>query len=71
MSPSINVCNSVRPNGVRSHTDVSKVGYVDKVFMNDTRFANEDAFMTKEALYDTLREWVALSSSRHPSLILT
>ena len=42
------------------------VGYVEKVFMNDTRYANEDAFMSEENLEKTLKEWLPLSSSQSP-----
>lgn len=31
--------------------------------MNDSRFANDEAFLSQEKLTETLAEWVSLSSS--------
>ncbi|KAK3072014.1 hypothetical protein LTR53_007602 [Teratosphaeriaceae sp. CCFEE 6253] len=37
-------------------------GFVDTVFMNDTKYANEAAFADLDALIKTLKEWLPLSS---------
>ena len=45
-------------------TQLYKVGFVDTVFMNDTKYANEEAFLSMDNLLETLKQWVPLSSSR-------
>ena len=42
------------------------VGFVDKVFMNDSQYANEEAFLSAGALVETLMNWLPLSSSKNP-----
>lgn len=44
-------------------TDLVAVGFVNRVFMNDTTFANEDALADPEKLRETLKEWLPMSSS--------
>lgn len=45
--------------------DYPPVGVVDTVFMNDSRFANDEAFVSQEKLDETLRMWVGLSSGTY------
>jgi hypothetical protein len=40
-----------------------EVGYTYKVFMNDTTYANEEAFLNETKLLETLRNWIPMSSS--------
>ncbi|KAK5172793.1 uncharacterized protein LTR77_002913 [Saxophila tyrrhenica] len=38
------------------------LGYSDKVFMNESKYANEGAFLSEDKLKETLASWVPLSS---------
>lgn len=40
------------------------VGFVDNLFMNESKYANEAAFADPEELAKTLAEWLPLSSSK-------
>ena len=50
-------------SSLQSSANGLAVGFVNKVFMNDTRFANEDALADPEKLRETLKEWLPMSSS--------
>ena len=45
-------------------TQFYQVGFVDAVFMNDTKYANEEAFLSIDNLLETLKQWAPLSSSK-------
>ena len=40
-----------------------EVGFVHKLFMNDSKYANGEAFLSMDNLLETLKQWVPLSSS--------
>ena len=44
-------------------TLLCEVGFVHHVFMNDTKYANGEAFLSMDNLLETLKQWVPLSSS--------
>jgi hypothetical protein len=66
----MNLCKTVSSNGVAAAlnmtplTQLDEVGFVDTVFMNDSKYANEEAFLSMDSLLEALKQWVPLSSSR-------
>jgi hypothetical protein len=45
-------------------TQPYEVGFVNTVFLNNTKYANKEAFLSMDNLLETLKQWVPLSSSK-------